>query len=53
MKELFSTISNNMYVQFLYGTAGIYIFAFISSIIHEKLYLLINSDSPIPTLAFH
>ena len=37
LSEAFNKASKNLYLQFLFGAAGIYFFAFISSVYHEKL----------------
>ena len=44
LRALYDKVTNNIYFQFLYGATGIYVFAFISSVIHEKLYLSSHLD---------
>ena len=44
MQALYDRVTGNMYFQFIYGASGIYIFAFIASIIHEKLYSSYHLD---------
>ena len=38
MLPAITSITNNIYFQFIYGTLGIYIFAAIGSVLHEKVY---------------